>query len=57
VERRSALKTMNIKMLPVHVFYNWMRSIGKEGGQNKFPRVLKKEQFNQWKAYLSDQGL
>lgn len=57
VERRSALKTMNIKVLPVHVFYDWMRSIGKEGGQNKFPRVLKKEQFNQWKAYLSDQGL
>lgn len=57
VERRSALKHMYVKVLPVTVFYDWMRKLGKEGGQNKFPRVLKKEQHIQWKAYLAEQKL
>jgi hypothetical protein len=29
-----------------------MRYIGKEGGQNKFPRVLKKEQLANWEAFI-----
>jgi hypothetical protein len=52
VERRSALKTMNLEIIPVALFYDWMRKNGKEGGQNKFPRVLKKEQLADWQAFL-----
>jgi hypothetical protein len=29
-----------------------MRKKGKEGGQNKFPRVMKKAQFEEWVAYV-----
>jgi hypothetical protein len=41
VERKSALKDISVKVLPPEVFIDFMRSAGKEGGQHKFPRVLK----------------
>ena len=53
VERRSALKEMQLEVIPVSVFYDWMRTLGKEGGQNKFPRVLKKEQLLEWEHFIS----
>jgi hypothetical protein len=52
VERRSALKEMKLEVLPVDLFYDWMRKLGKEGGQNKFPRVLKKEQLADWEEFI-----
>jgi hypothetical protein len=52
VERRSALKEMKLEVLPVDLFYDWMRKMGKEGGQNKFPRVLKKEQLADWEEFI-----
>jgi len=52
VERRSALKEMQLEVLPVNVFYDWMKKLGKSGGQNKFPRVLKKEQLADWEAFI-----
>lgn len=57
VERGHALKEITVTVLPVSVFYDWMRQLGKEGGQNKFPRVLKKEKSQQWKAYLAEKEL
>jgi hypothetical protein len=54
VERRSALKEIQLKVLPTEIFYDWMRSLGKEGGQNKFPRVLKKEQLADWEKYVEN---
>jgi hypothetical protein len=56
VERRSALKEMQLKVLPVHVFYDWMKKLGKNGGQHKFPRVLKKDQLLEWESYLNEIG-
>lgn len=55
VERKHALKHVTVHTLPTAVFYDWMREQGKEGGQNKFPRVLKKEKSEDWKAYLTTQ--
>lgn len=52
VERRSALKEMKLEVLPVEMFYDWMRKLGKEGGQNKFPRVLKKDQLADWEEFI-----
>ncbi|MEC7752617.1 GH3 auxin-responsive promoter family protein [Roseivirga sp. UBA1976] len=52
VERKHALKNIYLKVLPNEVFYGWMKSIGKEGGQTKFPRVLKREKLESWLAYL-----
>lgn len=57
VERQHALKSIELVRLPVQVFYDWMKSQGKEGGQNKFPRVLKNEKYGQWKSYLNAHNL
>jgi hypothetical protein len=55
VERSAALKEVIVDVLPVRAFYGWMESKGKVGGQNKFPRVLKKIQLEDWQSYLKTQ--
>ena len=57
VERKHALKKIFVDVLPSTVFYEWMKSQGKEGGQNKFPRVLKGEKSADWVKFLSENGL
>jgi len=57
VERLHALKNIKLNILPSQIFYDWMKSIGKEGGQHKFPRVLKKEKLNDWFSYLEGRDL
>ncbi len=54
VERSAALKEIFVDILPTATFYNWMRKQGKEGGQNKFPRVLKKAQLREWQQFLQE---
>lgn len=56
VERKHALKNVYLTVLPNEVFYGWMKSIGKEGGQTKFPRVLKREKLESWLAYLNQRA-
>jgi hypothetical protein len=53
VERRHALKEVYVTLLPSGVFYDWLRAQGKEGGQNKFPRVLKGEKAISWLKFIS----
>lgn len=57
VERTSALKEVFVEVLPSHVFYDYMRAIGKEGAMNKFPRVLKNVQLKDWEDYLSKNNI
>lgn len=52
VERSAALKEIKLEVLPSQTFYDWMRLQGKEGGQNKFPRVLKKDKLESWVGFL-----
>jgi hypothetical protein len=51
-ERKHALKRVNCTVISPSFFYDWMRIQGKEGGQNKFPRVLKGDKMNNWLAFL-----
>ena len=53
VERIAALKEVFVSVYPTEVFYDFMRKLGKEGGQNKFPRVLKKERLKEWNKHLT----
>jgi hypothetical protein len=55
VERIAALKEVIVEVLPVKMFYEFLRTKGKEGGQNKFPRVLKKTHLRDWEEFLSKQ--
>ena len=52
VERRSALKNILVEIIPLEIFYEFMRVKGKQGGQNKFPRVLKNERFSEWESFV-----
>ena len=54
VERIEALRELFIEVLPSKVFYEHMRLNGKAGSQNKFPRVLKNKQLNDWDNYLKE---
>ena len=53
VERLAALKEVIVDVLPPDVFLQWMRRNGKEGGQNKFPRVLKNDRLENWKTHVA----
>ena len=53
VERIEAIRKVFAEILPLHVFYDWMKSQGKEGGAFKFPRVLKEEKRLNWEAHIS----
>lgn len=52
VERRHALKRLELTVVPARLFYEWMDSKGKMGGQHKFPRVLKKTLITDWQGFL-----
>ncbi len=54
VERTSALKEIFVEVLPNETFYEYMRAMGKHGGMNKFPRVLKGEALKKWEDWLAD---
>jgi hypothetical protein len=56
VERRHALKEVIVTVLPSKAFYGWMEKKGKMGGQNKFPRVLKKNLVGEWEVFLQEKG-
>jgi hypothetical protein len=55
VERTTALKEVLLEVYPPKYFYDWMRKHGKEGGQHKFPRVLKKDRLKDWEEFLIEQ--
>jgi hypothetical protein len=55
VERSAALKEIIVDVIPIKTFYAWMESKGKVGGQNKFPRVMKNAQLDDWKKFLEKQ--
>jgi hypothetical protein len=54
VERIAAIKDLIIEVLPSAVFYDWMKKRGKEGAQNKFPRVIKNKQLEEWETFIAD---
>ncbi len=57
VERIAAIKDVIVQVLPSQAFYQWMRMKGKEGAQNKFPRVIKDEMLQEWEEYVNSAGV
>jgi hypothetical protein len=57
IERKHALKKVKLTLVPTALFYDWMRLQGKEGGQNKFPRVLKGDRAGSWKQFMIEKEL
>lgn len=52
VERHHALKEVQVEIVPTSWFYEWMEKHGKLGSQNKFPRVLQKENAVDWENFV-----
>lgn len=52
VERNHALNDIIVDTLPHDLFIEFLKTKGKVGSQNKFPRVLKGEIVNEWKEFL-----
>ena len=55
VERRHALKSVEVVVLNEQTFMNFMKLKGKIGGQHKFPRVLKGKMLTEWETFLLNQ--
>jgi hypothetical protein len=48
----NALKAVLVEVIPSEIFYDWHAASGKMGGQSKFPRVMRKEKFSEWEAFV-----
>jgi hypothetical protein len=57
VERRHALKAVELTVLTEQNFLDFMATKGKMGGQHKFPRVLKGTMLQDWQAFLRSSDL
>jgi hypothetical protein len=52
-ERLEAIRKVEVEVLPVEAFYDYLKSIGKVGAQVKFPRVMKKN-LEQWLEFVQN---
>lgn len=52
-ERGHALQEVLLDVMPEKAFIDFMRSLGKVGGQHKFPRVLKGKMLEEWNKFLT----
>lgn len=57
VERKHALKEVQVTVLPEQTFFDFLKSKGKEGGQHKFPRVLKGKMLEDWQKFLQPESV
>lgn len=54
VERTAALTNLFIEVLPSTVFIDFLHATGKYGAMNKFPRVLKNKQYQEWADFVGE---
>jgi GH3 auxin-responsive promoter len=57
VERQQVLPELEVELLPADYFLEWMRLNEREGGQHKFPRVLRGDTFTSWQEFLHSKGV
>ncbi|HET6245300.1 MAG: GH3 auxin-responsive promoter family protein [Bacteroidetes bacterium] len=51
-KRNISLKEIYVDVIPSYYFYKWLKMQNKEGGQNKFPRVLKEDKLKAWQDFI-----
>jgi len=54
VERKHAIKNLKITLIHPDLFVEWLALQGKSGAQVKFPKVLKKYQYESFSAFLKE---
>jgi len=53
-ERGFALKEVFVEVVSPETFYKWMKSINREGSQNKVPRIMKEERFRKFEMFVKN---
>jgi hypothetical protein len=53
VARNKALKSVEVKLIPVDMFYKWSEETKKLGGQVKIPRVMKEEELLVFEKFIN----
>lgn len=53
VARHKALKDVKVTLIPAAQFFDYNEKQKKKGGQVKFPRVMKAEDFKEWEDFLA----
>ncbi|MDO9376267.1 MAG: GH3 auxin-responsive promoter family protein [Ferruginibacter sp.] len=56
VARTKSLKGLEVEVVPVEKFYEWSEEFKKLGGQAKIPRVMKEEEFNEFRNFVGASG-
>ncbi|MCL4637638.1 MULTISPECIES: GH3 family domain-containing protein [Olivibacter] len=56
VARNKALKSVEVKLVPINHFYEWSAQTKKLGGQVKIPRVMKDNEFLALEKFLNALG-
>lgn len=56
VARSKALKGVEARVVPADTFYAYSEKQKKKGGQVKFPRVMKEEDFRAWESFASEKS-
>jgi hypothetical protein len=51
-ERAHALREVKITLLPLAAFHGFLEKKGKIGGQSKFPRVMRREQLEEFESFI-----
>lgn len=54
VARSKALQAVEAIVVPANTFYAYSEKRKKKGGQIKFPRVMKEQDFRAWEAFASE---
>ncbi|WP_339903371.1 GH3 auxin-responsive promoter family protein [uncultured Cyclobacterium sp.] len=52
VARNKALKSIDVKIVPLTTFIDYNEKQKKKGGQVKFPRVMKSKPFKEWETFV-----
>jgi hypothetical protein len=53
VARKKSLKGIEVRMVPLPLFYDWIETRKKKGGQVKFPRVMEESTFLEFENFLT----
>ncbi|MFO7923868.1 MAG: GH3 auxin-responsive promoter family protein [Bacteroidales bacterium] len=51
--RTKAIKDVEVNVIPVSKFYEWVEAKKRKGGQAKVPKVMKKDEFEEWESFLN----
>jgi hypothetical protein len=54
--KENLLRYIKVHRLEEKTFFDWLESMGKVGGQSKFPRVMNDVQFENWKSFIKNYG-